>query len=364
MKILLVRLSSLGDIFHAYSVPSFIKHHFPGAEISWLCDKRFARMLEAHPHVDHVFGLDVATLKQRKKRKKALISVLSKLILIRKERFDHVFDLQSNMKSGFLVGLIRGKQKVGFTFKTAREWPASLFVNKRIKRRFDYHKTEQLIDLVSKHLSQDLLKPKTPLLNLSDNEKKEVDSFKNRLNSQSHSVMVAIGASRETKKLSVSLWVEIMNYLHKLAPIDFFFVWGSLHEKEQVESIAKKSDANIYSLNKMSIPLWQAHIEQMDALLGLDSSALHLATTVGIPTFAFFGPTKADQLNPAGSSHQFYQGVCPYGTKFDDNERCPYQKVCLTGACLKEASLPDFKEKLGDWFHAQVAKKVFQDAHQ
>ena len=64
--------------------------------------------------------------------------------------------------------------------------------------------------------------------------------------------MVAIGASRENKKLATGAWVELLNELGKLAPIDFFCVWGLPHEKQELELIEKSSRASLHLLDKMS----------------------------------------------------------------------------------------------------------------
>lgn len=358
MKILLVRLSSLGDIFHAYALPAYIKHHIPTAHITWLCDKRFASMLEALPHVDRVIGVPLAKLKQKRQKKGGLKEALGQLKHLRQTHFDYAFDFQSNLKSGSLMSLAKAKQKVGFTFATAREWPASLCLNKRIKRDFSLHKTEQLIHLVSEGLKLDRAQVESPPFALNEEEQQLIKTFKQKLNPARHKVMVAIGASRENKKLAIGAWIELLNELANLAPIDFFCVWGLPHEKQELELIEKSSRASLHLLDKMSIPVWQAHMQLMDGVIGLDSSALHLAQVSGMPTFAFFGPTKADQLNLNKGKHQFYQGLCPYKIRFDDNERCPYQKVCLTGACLKKGKLTACHRALKAWLQAHVLRSL------
>lgn len=353
---MLVKLSSLGDILHAYAIPTYLKQLFPKCTITWACDTRFAGALKAHPHIDKVVGLSVAKLKSRKGRGKTFLGVIKSLLQVRKEKFDHIFDLQSNLKSGLLLSLMRGENKVGFTFKSSREWPASLFVNRRLTRKEGLHKSEELLDVVGRYFSS--VETKTlpsPCFELTPDEQKVLDIFKkNKLISGRYSVMIAMGASRVNKQLSRDLWVQILNCLSNQYSIDFFCVWGSSSEEREVEKVQELTRGRVYKLSKMSIALWQGHMRLMHALIGLDSSALHLAATIDLPTFAFFGPTLPAPFNPKGSSHQFYQGSCPYSAVFEDSERCVHQKDCLTGACLKSAQLSHFEAKIQSWFKNEV----------
>jgi heptosyltransferase I len=361
VKILIVKLSSLGDIFHAYSVPTFLKQAFPGCHITWACDERFKGALSAHPHVDRVLGLTIAEFKKSLGRKSAFKKMVGGISIFRKERFDYVLDLQSNCKSGLLVGASRGEEKIGFTFKTAREWPASLFVNRRVERKPGLHKSDELLDMVARAFKQPLKKPKQQVVcQLKDSEKSVIKAFKKEYEKLGRiRVMVAMGSAWKNKQLSTDLWVEVLSFLSAQYPVDFFCVWGNCDEERQVEKVAHLTSGSVTKLPKMSIALWQAHMNRMHGLLGLDSSALHLAATLHLPTFAFFGPTLSKRFNPSGKQHQFYKGSCPYSAPIEDDEKCSYYKVCLTGACLKQLLLSSFKERLNSWFSEHVLTKKF-----
>ena len=86
-------------------------------------------------------------------------------------------------------------------------------------------------------------------------------------------------------------------------------------------------------LPKMTLPVWQRLMCEMDLICTVDSSALHLAATTNTPTYSFFGPSSSSIYKPVGDSHNSIQGPCPYGKTFA--KRCPALRSCKTGACLK-----------------------------
>ena len=65
MKILVVRLSSLGDILHLFPAVSDLRRHFPDAEIHWLVESAFAEMAGWHSAVDKVLAVSLRAQKKR-----------------------------------------------------------------------------------------------------------------------------------------------------------------------------------------------------------------------------------------------------------------------------------------------------------
>ena len=57
MKLLLVRLSSMGDLIHTLPAISDVAKHRPDVELSWLCESGFADIARLHPFVQHVYTM-------------------------------------------------------------------------------------------------------------------------------------------------------------------------------------------------------------------------------------------------------------------------------------------------------------------
>jgi ADP-heptose:LPS heptosyltransferase len=65
-----------------------------------------------------------------------------------------------------------------------------------------------------------------------------------------------------------------------------------------------------------------AVIESLGALVGTDSGPRHVAAALGLPTFAWFGPTHPDTWNPAGEAHGFWWTDLP--CRGCDRTACPH----------------------------------------
>lgn len=83
------------------------------------------------------------------------------------------------------------------------------------------------------------------------------------------------------------------------------------------------------------LPELVAVIEQLCVLVGTDSGPRHLAAALGVPTFAWFGPTHPDTWNPPGEAHGFWRTTLP--CRACDLTRCPHWN-CLPSLSASEAA--------------------------
>jgi heptosyltransferase-1 len=330
MKILIVKTSSLGDIIQSFSAVALIKKHDPEAEIDWVAEKPFCELLESHPSIHRVIPIEARKWKKGVlKNRRSIGEAFSNL---RKESYDLLYDLQGNIKSGLITFFAKAKKKVGYTFSSAPEWPASLFLSKR--HPVDLHApiAQQYLSLIQR----DLNLPNNPVewgiqLHISSEEEKWINRELREVSKPCF--MICMGSQWENKKLSLPCWREFLEKLEgKFSPY-FFFVWGSEKEKVEAETLQAAFPERSRVLPRMRLPVWQRFMERMDHILTVDSGALHLAATTSTPTFSIFGPSQAEVYGPLGKQHQTFQGSCPYGVSFD--KRCPKLRTCKTGACLK-----------------------------
>ena len=59
MKILLIKMSSMGDIFHTFPAITDLKNRFPHAEIHWVVEAGFAEIATWHPGVSRVIPIQL-----------------------------------------------------------------------------------------------------------------------------------------------------------------------------------------------------------------------------------------------------------------------------------------------------------------
>ncbi len=113
MKVLLIRVSSLGDVLHNMPVVADILNQFPHAQIDWVVEEAFVDLVKLNPNIRHVIPFAL-----RRWRKKLLsASVRAEIAAFKKrlqrDTYDVILDTQGLLKTGMIMGLANGAVKVG-----------------------------------------------------------------------------------------------------------------------------------------------------------------------------------------------------------------------------------------------------------
>lgn len=133
MRLLLVRLSALGDVVHTWPLATAIKQTEPAVELTWVVEEPLATLVRGHPAVDRV----VLTATRRWRRRPADRSTgreMSTLRLqLRDPRQDICLDPQGTMKSAAICRLSRAGRRVGLDRPWRRELLAGLAYTETIR---------------------------------------------------------------------------------------------------------------------------------------------------------------------------------------------------------------------------------------
>ena len=111
-NILIIKMSSLGDIIHALPFAAALRRRFPRARISWLVHPQFSAFVPEAPLIDEVLYFDKAAFKKMRWSDKVAYAKKMRRELHSK-KFDLVIDLQGLFKSGALAYLTGCKNKIG-----------------------------------------------------------------------------------------------------------------------------------------------------------------------------------------------------------------------------------------------------------
>lgn len=323
-RILIVKTSSLGDVVQSLVVLSDLKKRFPNAKIDWVIEARFSSIIEAHPLIHRVIALDI-------KGKRGLLKGLHAL---RQEKYDLIFDLQGNCKSGVITFLSRGKVKVGYGRKTVREWPNILATHVRMdiskKQNIRLHYLELIETYFQKASAGEI---EGVQFKIEEREEAKISHILSSASRGKVKIMVCPGSKWINKQMSLDTLTTFLKQIETSYEASFLLIWGDEEGKEmcaQLEAELKQS----LVVEKLSLPTWQNLMNQVDLVIAVDSSALHLCSTSHTPSFSIFGPTSADIFKPIGKQHIAYQGKCPYNQRFE--KQCPLLRSCPTGACIKD----------------------------
>jgi heptosyltransferase I len=127
MKILIVKLGSIGDIVHALPAAAAIRRALPRAEISWVVERRSAEILRDNPILETLIEVDTKVLRRWPMSGETLPATRRQLRRLRASPFDIAIDFQGLLKSALIARLSGALRRVGFGRAALRE-PASRFL--------------------------------------------------------------------------------------------------------------------------------------------------------------------------------------------------------------------------------------------
>ncbi|HEY0385123.1 MAG TPA: glycosyltransferase family 9 protein, partial [Pyrinomonadaceae bacterium] len=127
MRILIVKLGSIGDIVHTLPVLAAMRRDLPRAEISWVVERRAAEILRDNQILDSLIEVDTKALRRWPMSGETLLAPRRQLRRLRASSFDVALDFQGLLKSAAIARLSGAPRRYGFARPSLRE-PASRFL--------------------------------------------------------------------------------------------------------------------------------------------------------------------------------------------------------------------------------------------
>jgi len=357
-QILIVKTSSLGDIIQAFDVLNYLHYKLPRASIDWVVEERFVSIVAAHPLVNRAIAFDIKKIKRHWKEKKNWAALGFSIRSMRQTRYDLLFDLQGNCKSGVVTFLCRADLKIGFGRKSVREWPNLLAT----QQRFDVLRTinirQQYVSLIQKFFD-DPITPKSQgvKFKIDENAQQYLQTLlSSSLVQKKTRVMVCPGSKWINKQMPLSTLESFLLQIEGAVHCSFLLIWGTEDERKNCLLLHQRLSESSIVVDRLELPLWQNLISAVDLVIAVDSSALHLCATTSTPSFSIFGPTSPDVFKPLGFHHCAFQGNCPYQRSFE--KQCPLLRTCSTGACIRDIHPNQLFERFWSWWTAYNAQIV------
>ena len=116
LNILLVRVSSLGDVLHNLSMVADILRHHPDAKIDWVVEEGYVSLVRLNPHVRNIIPFALRRWRKNLGKKATRDEIRGFFKTLREQQYDYVFDTQGLLKTGIIMGaarIVKGGSKVG-----------------------------------------------------------------------------------------------------------------------------------------------------------------------------------------------------------------------------------------------------------
>src|SRR6266436_3126621 len=127
MRVLVVKLGSIGDIVHTLPALTALRAGMPQSEISWVVERNCAEILKDNPLLDRLIEVDTKALRRVLMSGETLRAPRQQLRQLRASAFDLALDFQGLLKSSLAARLSRAQRVYGFARNALRE-PASRFL--------------------------------------------------------------------------------------------------------------------------------------------------------------------------------------------------------------------------------------------
>jgi heptosyltransferase-1 len=268
MRILVVRLSSMGDVIHALPAAASLKHSFPHSHVAWVIRTRWMPLLEGNPFVDEVIPFE-----------RTLSGILAARRKLREHRFDLAIDFQGLLQSALIAAAARPDRLAGFHRSQVREKAAALFYSTCVEARMQ-HVVDRNLELVAAAGASSLLHTFSLPEGLPEGQLPE-GKF----------VLTSPLAGWGSKQWPVEFYQELASRLD--VPLVVNGPPGA------AETLSKIRGAHVH-LSGISGLIHATRRAQ--AVIGVDSGPLHLAAALSKPGVAIFGPTDPSRNGPYGGT--------------------------------------------------------------
>jgi lipopolysaccharide heptosyltransferase II len=280
LRILIIRLSAMGDIILTTALIRLVRKKFPNATIDFLCAKQFSEIFAHNPHLNSVLKYD------KSKRAGEIVAWRNEHI---KEngKFDILIDLHNNLRSTIFRG---GIAENYYVFKKNRFRKLSLVFFKKavglVRQIPDiYLDTVKDLEVVDDGLGLELW-----LESDGDNYPHKV-----KKNKEAKKIALAPGARHFTKRWPPDKFIDLIDLLKAKYPLAEIVLIGGKSDKAITDQILAESQHTVTDCtSSVSILKTAEVIDSCDLLIVNDTGVMHMAAARQVPIIAIFGSTTAD----------------------------------------------------------------------
>jgi len=274
-KILVIRLSSIGDILLTTPFIRQIHFKFPKANIDFVVKKEFEDLLIHNPYLNKVHTFDSSSESALKNLKNC----------IKKEKYDYIFDLHNNFRSLLLrIGL-----SVSYTGVIKKDKIRQLIL---LYFKINYYKMPKPVS--QRYLDTGLkvgIKDDYKGLEIywSEKETRSVETILYRLRFAKNEKFISIapGAGFFTKRWPITYFSKLIKQIHTQLKVKIVIL-GGVGDKEMASELSHNPAVHDLS-GQVSLLESAVILSQSAALVTNDTGLMHLATAVKKPVIAIFG---------------------------------------------------------------------------
>jgi lipopolysaccharide heptosyltransferase I len=308
MHVVIVKLSSIGDVVHTLPAAALLRRSLVGAEICWVVERRASAILNGSPAIDRLIELDTGGWRHDFLKARALADIRRQLRALRgcshsngAARPEIALDFQGLIKSGLVTFASGARNRIGFESADLREKASRLFLTEQVE-------TSRFTHVIDKNLA--VARAAISLAGGSQGEVPgryefpiavtEHDEQYVQTQIENHPGAYAIinpGGGWPTKLWPPSRYAELGDWLWSECGLRSFVTYGP-GEDTLAEAVAGSSRSGMVRPIASTLKQFVALARRAGLFVGGDTGPLHLAAASGTPIVGLYGPTSPARNGP------------------------------------------------------------------
>ncbi len=299
MRVLIVKLGSIGDIIHTLPSLAAIREKLPEAEVSWAVEQRSAQILRSNPMIDHLIEVDTHSLRGGKIIEGIRTELAKQVREIRKFKYDVALDFQGLLKSAMIAKISGAERRIGFSKKDLREPAGRVFLTETVMIPEMAHVIRKNLMLVEGALGIDVPHLGFEFPIFTDREHAD-EAAKIIDQTGEHFAVLNPAGGWVTKLWHAEKFGGLADAIWEEYGIKSLIATASA-ELELAERARQASGTGKVVLAQPSLKGFYELAKRAQVYVGGDTGPTHLAIAAGTPVVGIFGPTewwRNGSLNP------------------------------------------------------------------
>jgi len=291
-RLLITRMSAVGDTITTLPLLCALRDHFPTANITWIVEKRASAVLKGHQDIDQLIVLD-----------RLWLTSPSRLWTVRRQlralRIEIALDPQSRTKSALASWLSGAPVRIGCGGKHATE--LSPYLNNRLIESERPHVVDRTLALLRP------LGIESPEVNfrvpIDDASRKTILSFIQRTHLSCGFAVINPGAGWDSRLWPIRRYSSVARHLGRKRGLPTVVVWAGDRELAWAEQIVAGSGGHALLAPKTTMIELGALLQSARMYIGSDTGPMHMAAAVGTPCVSLHGTTRPQDSSAYGTQH-------------------------------------------------------------
>ena len=309
MRVLLVKLSSLGDVVHTLPVVHDISQAYPGVHIDWVVEKGFAPLVSRCVGIDRVIPCELRRWRHAPWRLETRMAWREFRTALQQESYDAVIDLQGLSKSALVSWMARctpnGKRYAlanrteGSGYEAPTRWAADVLIPIEPHVHAVMRGRLMCAQALGYRMSDHEV---FGLETLDESGKSAIENEAIKQVQPLPCVALVHGTSRADKEWPMSHWLSLGQ---KLRAAGYRLAWlhGSDAEQQRSEQLASQLPGSTV-WPRLSLDGLTDAMAHCAGVIGVDSGVSHIAVALDLPHVQIYNFDTAWRTGPVNRAHQ------------------------------------------------------------